>query len=124
MKTDVVAYFDELFADLKDEEDTLTKHLEAMDAIHTQISQTVSSRSGIARVPFLTPVDFDFGDVTPETIYIDKYDGQIDMMLTKLINISNFICDMSTTYRKYSLGAFYRHVAQQMALQYYHIGLA
>ncbi len=106
MKTDVIAYFDELLGDLKDEEDELTKQLEDVDAIHTQINQIVSSRSGIARVPFLTPADFDFGDVTPETIYINKYDGQIDLLITKLINCSNYVCDLSTSYRKYSIGSW------------------
>ena len=82
----------------------LQRHLEAIDALHTQINQAVSSKAGIARVPFLRPADFDLGDADPETIYIDNYDGQVDILITKLINDSKYVCDLSTSYKKYSVG--------------------
>ena len=104
IKGDVATYFDDMLADMKDEDDELTKRLEAVDAVHTQIDQTISSRAGIARVPYLRPANFDFGDSNPETIYIDKYDGQADILVTKLINGSNYVCDLTTSYRKYSIG--------------------
>lgn len=106
IKTDVGAYFDDLLSNLKDEEDELTKQLEAADAVHTQINQTIGSRAGIARVPFIRPIDFEAGDSNPETVYIDKYDGQLDMLITKLINGANYVCDLSVSYRKYSIGSW------------------
>lgn len=106
IKTEVSAYFEDMLGDMKGEDDELTKAMEAIDAVHTQINQTISSRAGIARVPFLRPVDLDTGDVNPETIYIDRYDGQVDILITKLINSSNYVCDLSTSYRKYSIGSW------------------
>lgn len=104
IREDVTEYFDEIFADMKDDDDELTRQMEAIDAVHTQINQTVSSRAGIGRIPFLKPADFDFGGATPETVFVDKYDGQVDLLITKLINSSNYVCDLSTSYRKYSIG--------------------
>ena len=106
IKADVDAYFDEALAGLKDEDEELTKQLESIDAVHTQINQTINSRAGIARTPFVRPVDFDFGDTAPETIYIDAFNGQVDLLITKLINSSAYICDLSTSYRKYSIGSW------------------
>jgi hypothetical protein len=104
IKADVTSYFEDTLAGLKDEEVELTKQLESVDSLYSQINQTVSSRAGIARVPFLKPVDMDLGNSNPETIYIDKYDGQADMLITKLVNESNYVCDLSDSYRKYRIG--------------------
>lgn len=104
--SDVDEYFGAILSNMKDEEESFTKELEALDAMHTSISQSLSSRAGIARVPVIKPADFAQGSSVPETIYLSSYDPQADSLLTKLINSSNFICDLSISYRKYALGAW------------------
>ena len=106
IKLDVDAYFTELFSNLTQEEQELVSDMEKVDSIYTQVNQTINNRAGIGRVPFLKPEDMDFGSSNPETIYISQYSGQIDALITKLINTSNYICDLSTTYRKYTLGSW------------------
>jgi len=104
VKLDVDAYFTELLSNLAQEEQELTSDMEKADSIYTQVNQTINNRAGIGRVPFLKPQDVDFGSTNPETIYIGQYSGQLDALITKLINTSTYICDLSTTYRKYTIG--------------------
>ncbi len=104
IKEDASKYFADMLAGLDKEEADLVKDLENLDAIHTQVNQTISSRTGIGRIPFIKPVDVNLGGTKPETIYIDRYDTQLDALLTKLITASNYVCDLSTTYRKYAIG--------------------
>ncbi|MDE1768488.1 MAG: hypothetical protein KGH64_00870 [Candidatus Micrarchaeota archaeon] len=106
VKTEVGTYFDGLLADLTVEQDELTKALEAADALFTKADQAISSKAAVARVPYFTPIDIDFGSSTPETIYIDQYNSSIDTLITKFINISSYIANLSTTYQKYTIGSW------------------
>ncbi len=99
-------YFEDILASLSKEEESLVADLEKLDSVYTQVNQTVNSRAGIGRIPFIKPADMSFGDSSPEIVYIDQYNSQVDALLTKLINISNYICDISSTYRKYTIGTW------------------
>lgn len=107
IRGDVEAYFEDMLGGLKTEEEEFTRQLEGLDALHTQIGQAISSKAGIGRVPFVKPAGFDAGDQAVETILVDNYDGQTDMLVTKLINGANYICDLSTSYRKYAIGNWF-----------------
>ncbi len=97
-------YFSGLEALFADEEEEMEKQLEAIDSAYNQINQSITSKSSIARVPFIKPLDITFGSAQPETIFIDKADSQIDALVTKLINTSDYIFNISATYRKYMIG--------------------
>ena len=107
IRGDVESYFTDLLSGLQTEEEEFTKQLEGIDALHTQIGQAISSKAGIGRVPFVKPASLDAGDQPVETIYLDNYDGQADMLVTKLINSSSYILDLSTSYRKYAIGNWF-----------------
>ncbi len=107
IRGDVEAYFEDLLGGLQAEEEEFTKQLESADALHTQAGQAISSKSGIGRIPFVKPAAFDVGDQPVETVYVDNYDGQTDMLVTKLINGANYILDLSTSYRKYAIGNWF-----------------
>ncbi|MHB1830754.1 MAG: hypothetical protein ACYCO0_05170 [Candidatus Micrarchaeaceae archaeon] len=106
IRADVDLYFDDILASLSKEEEDLERNLESSDSVYTQINQIINSRSGIGRVPFIKPADMSFGDSSPEIVYIDQYNSQVDALITKLVNISNYICDISSTYRKYTIGTW------------------
>ena len=107
IREDVEAYFTDLLGGLQPEEEEFAKQLENIDALHTQIGQAISSKAGIGRIPFVKPASFDAGGQQVETIYVDNYDGQTDMLVTKLINSANYILDLSTSYRKYAVGNWF-----------------
>ena len=106
IRADVNQYFEDILASLSKEEEDLTRNLEHADSIYTQVNQVINSRSGIGRIPFIKPADISLGDSRPEIIYIDQYNSQVDALLSKLVNVSNYICDISSTYRKYTMGTW------------------
>ena len=107
IRGDVETYFADLLVGLQPEEEEFTKQLENIDALHTQMEQAISSKAGIGRIPFVKPAAFNVGDEQVETVYIDNYDGQTDMLVTKMINGANYILDLSTSYKKYAIGNWF-----------------
>jgi hypothetical protein len=106
VKKEVDDYFDDLMDDLKVEQDELDKAMQAADSLYTKMDQAISSKAAVARVPYIKPVDVDSGDNGVETIHIDQYNNNVDTLITKFINISNYIANLSTTYKKYNLGSW------------------
>lgn len=106
IRSDVDAYFGNLMDDLKVEKDELEKEMQDADALYTKLDQAISSKAAVARVPYLKPVEVDTGNVDIEKIYVDQYNNNVDSLISKFVNISNYIANLSTTYKKYNLGSW------------------
>ncbi len=106
VKTDVASYFDDLMEELQPEQEELTKNMEQIDALYTKLDQAILSKAAIARVPYLKPAGVDFGEADPETITIGEYNNNVDTLLAKFVNISNYIANISTMYKKYNIGSW------------------
>ncbi len=106
IQADVEEYFEKLVEDLGPEKEELTKEMEALDSLYTKLDQAISSKAAVARVPYFKPIDVDTGDNTTETITVDQYNNNLDAAIGKLINISTYIANLSSTYKKYNLGSW------------------
>ena len=106
MKKDIDAYFDKMREGMKDQEDEFEKALEFADAQFTKIDGIVATKASLSRVPYMKPVYVDSDSSKSEEIFIDQYNNGLDALLTKLVNISNYIANVSNTYKKYTLGSW------------------
>lgn len=106
VKDEVDSYFENLMGELKTEQEELTNEMENADALYTKLDQAISSKAAVARVPYVKPVDVDTGNADVETVYLDQYNNNVDSLVTKFVNISNYIANLSTTYKKYNIGSW------------------
>lgn len=106
IRNDVESYFESVMSELSIENEQLDKDLEASDALYNQLNQTITSRASIARIPVIKSDNIDLSYAAPEILYIDKSTPQMDALITKFINSSNYIGDLSSSYRKYMLGSW------------------
>ena len=99
-------YFEDMMKDFEEEDNELETNLKKIDALYNQVSQVITSRANLARVPVMKAANVDLSNSSPEIIYIEQVTPQIDSLMTKLVNSSNYIGDLSTPYRKYMVGTW------------------
>ncbi len=104
VKADVDAFFDGKIAAMGSEKAELDKDLGMIDADSKKIIQTITTKASIAQVPFIKPVFVDMQE--KEEIIIDGYSASVDQLVTRMINISDYIADLSATYENYIVGSW------------------
>ncbi len=100
------AYFDELLGNLKDEQARLDTELEAATAQCKQIDALITNKSAAARIPYIKPLFISRNTDAEETIIIERYEDSLDAFIGKLINASNYVADISDSYKQYQLGSW------------------
>jgi transcription termination factor NusB len=99
-------YFSQLLSGLKDEQERLEVELENATVQYKQVDSIIASKSAIARVPYVKPLYVNRNPDNEETIVIDQYKDNLDSFIGKLVNSSNYVADVSATYKQYSLGSW------------------
>jgi predicted RNA-binding protein with RPS1 domain len=97
-------YFEDVMKDFQVEEENLEEDLKKADALYNQLSQVITSRASLGKVPVIKAADMDLSNSSQEIIYIDQLSAPIDSLVTKLVNSSIYIGDLSSSYRRYRLG--------------------
>lgn len=106
IKKDSESYFSALLDDLKDEQAKLEVELESATAQYKEVDSVITNKSAAARVPYVKPLFVSRSPDREETIVIDKYDDGLEAFIGKLVNASNYVADMSATYKDYRLGSW------------------
>ncbi len=106
IRSDSDGYFEDVIKDFSAENDELEEDLKKADALYNQVSQSVSNKAALGRIPIIKTDNLDLSYSAPEVIYIDQLGGQLDTLVSKLVNFSNYIGDLSVSYRKYMLGSW------------------
>jgi hypothetical protein len=102
----VSKYFSGVKDGMKDEQAEFTKELENADAQSAKIEEVISTKAALARIPFIKPYYVDFDPARKEEITVDKYDNSVDALIAKLVNVSDYVSDMSGIYGKYVIGSW------------------
>lgn len=106
MREDISTFFDSLTSRLKTEQDELDTQLGTADALYKRLNDVIRNKASFAGIPYLRPVDIirDTGD--EENIVVDKYDGSVDTLVTRLVGVVHYIADLSTKYKEFVLGTW------------------
>ncbi|MCL4364931.1 MAG: hypothetical protein M1569_00435 [Candidatus Marsarchaeota archaeon] len=107
MRAEADKYFDDLVAGLSLEQGEFTRELTDADALYNKIEQLLSSRAAIAKVPYIRPADMDLSLTSPEVIYVNSYNNGLEALIMKFINSSNYVANISSTYKKYNIGSWF-----------------
>lgn len=104
IEKDVDAFFDQKIAGMGSEMAELKNELVAVDSDTKKITQAITTKASIAQVPFVKPL---FVDIQGrEEIIIDEYGASVDQLVTRMINISDYIADLSVIYNDYVIGSW------------------
>ncbi len=106
MKDDIDKYFDGLKDDMADEKAAFTQSLENAGKLYDIVDNAIATKASFSRIPYIIPTDITYDTHGQEEITVEKYDNATDALLTKLINVSNYIGNVSATYDKYNIGSW------------------
>ena len=104
IEKDVDAFFDQRIAGMGSEAAELKNALAAVDADTKKITQVITTKASIGQVPFVRPLYVDVQE--REEIIVEGYDASVDQLVTRMINISDYIADLSTVYKDYTIGSW------------------
>ncbi len=106
IKADVNDYVSQLLTALSTEQETFTKDLDHANAQYQKVNDSISEKSKMSDVPYIVPVAINRNTDYDETIVIDEHDASVDSLIEKLIRVSNYVADISATYKTYKIGAW------------------
>ncbi len=106
IRSEADSYFTSLLENLKDEQTKLESEMESATAQYKQIDSVITEKSAAARVPYVRPLFVDRQQREDETILIDRYDESLEAFVGKLVSASNYVADLSATYKQYKLGSW------------------
>lgn len=106
IKKSVSSYFDDVLVGFKDDKAKLDKDLQTIDSQFKKIDDIITSKSSIAKVPYIKPIVVDYDQNRQEEIIIDQYNPNVDALVNKLLNVSIYVANMSTTYKGYNMGTW------------------
>ncbi len=98
-------YFSNILSSLKDEQDKLDHELESANMQYEKINELIGTKSA-SRVPYIKPSAVNLGDGAQEEIVINGYDSSTDLLLSRLLSVSNYVADISDKYKDYTLGSW------------------
>ncbi len=102
----VNSYFKELLEGLADEQKDLDRALAICDMGYEKINGVISMKSSAARVPYVKPYFVYTNPEEREEIIIEKYSEDLDALIGKLSNSSNYIADLSGSYKEHRFGSW------------------
>ncbi|MEM3215752.1 MAG: hypothetical protein QXS17_02460 [Candidatus Micrarchaeaceae archaeon] len=103
---DVDAYFDRLLAQYNDEKAKLDTELESLTSQYHQIDAVIAGKTSLARIPYIKPVAITRREAEDEVILLDNYDSNVDTLVGKLVNSSNYVADISIAYKQNIFGSW------------------
>jgi hypothetical protein len=99
-------YFTGLRDSMVDEKASFTKALENADMQYNKINEAISTKTSFSRIPYIEPYDIKLNSENQEEIVIDQYNNAVDALVTKLVNVSNYVGNISSSYDKYTMGSW------------------
>ncbi len=106
IKADVNDYMSQLLAALSAEQETFKKDLDHANVQYQKINDSISEKSKMSNVPYITPLAINRNMDYDETIIIDEHNVNIDLLIERLMRTSNYVADISAAYKAYKIGAW------------------
>lgn len=105
IRGEVDAYFENVYASLKSEMESLNEELQNLTSQSKQISSVIESKAAVLKVPYIKPASVT-RQGNEEVITIGGYTPELDAFIGKLVSISNYVADLSTTYKDAIFGSW------------------
>jgi transcription termination factor NusB len=106
VRAEVKGYFSQLLDNLKEEQDSLDAELAKKTDQYKKVDSVISSKSSVLRIPYVKPLFIARNPTNEETIVVEQYDSGMDALIGKLVGGSNYVADISATYKEHRLGSW------------------
>ena len=70
------------------------------------LDEADTTKTSFSRIPYIEPYDIKLNSENQEEIVIDQYNNAVDALVTKLVNVSNYVGNISSSYDKYTMGSW------------------
>ncbi len=102
----VDSYFNEMLSGLKDEVRDLDQRLANTDLSYTKINELISVKSVSAGAPYIRPDSVYINPDEREELIVEQYTDDLDSLIGKLSNTSNYVADISGEYKEHKMGSW------------------
>ncbi|MEM0086751.1 MAG: hypothetical protein QW774_01970 [Candidatus Micrarchaeaceae archaeon] len=99
-------YFKGLHDTYADDEQKFNSDLEEVSNEYSKIDGLLSQKAAAASIPYIKPINVVRNTDNDENIVITKYEGSMDALFERLIRQSNYVADLSTQYKQYTIGSW------------------
>ncbi len=106
IKSEVKSYFDNLLKSMDEESKKLASEMEAATVQYDKINEIIQIKVAAMKIPYIKPLYVNRNVSNEETILIESYDESLDPFIGKMVNISNYVADVSASYKDYILGSW------------------
>ena len=106
VKAEVDTYFSQLLGNLKDEQASFATELEKKTDQYKKMDAVVSNKSSVLRIPYVKPLFVRRNPDNEEMMLVEQYDSGMDALIGKLVGVSNYVADISATYKEHRLGSW------------------
>ncbi len=106
MKKNVDSYFTTMLSGLADEQKSFDEQLAGTDLLYVKIDGVMATKASASRVPYISPSSLYMDTNRREEIVIEEYSDEIEAFIGKLVNASDYIANLSGTYKEHKLGSW------------------
>ncbi len=100
-------YFGMMRTNLASEEKELEQLLMDADLFYKKIDSVVSSKAAAARVPYMKPYFVYLDSQSREEMIVEKYTEDMDPLIGRLVNASDYVADLSGNYKGHRFGSWF-----------------
>lgn len=106
IRADADAYFSELMEGMEEEAKKLQAELASATNQYKQVDVLLSEKAAAARIPYVKPFFVSRDSDREELIVVEQYEESLDSLVGKLVNVSNYVADISTAYKEFRMGSW------------------
>ena len=106
IKAEVTSYFGNILKSMDEEVQKLNNEMEAATVQYDKIDEIIRIKVAAMKIPYIKPLYVNRNSSNEETILIESYDESLDPFIGKMVNISNYVADVSAGYKNYILGSW------------------
>lgn len=106
LKKNADSYFTTMLSGLAAEQKDLDHQFAGTDLLYVKIDGVIASKAASARVAYITPSSVYIDTDRREEIIIEEYNDQTEAFIGKLVNASDYVANLSGTYKEHKLGSW------------------
>jgi hypothetical protein len=106
LRNEVNNYLDSVLTKMEDEQKKFNNDLENANMLYKKLNEQIRTKAANADVPFIKPISVDRDESKDENIVVAQYEVAVELLVDKLLSVSNYVADVSTDYNNYMIGTW------------------
>lgn len=107
MEQEVDKYFSEVMSTHAQEQKALDIDLKRIEDLYNKINSLIETKAKELNVPYINPMGISRETTGEETVIIYEFDEEIGSLVSKLVESSVYVADLSTEYADHPIGYWF-----------------